>query len=104
MKESKTCPLRQWVDMAGDAEIGPRYGTMYPLNKTQPKYKESILVGDMYKIYAKFYTGYQDMFRTGNFVQIFYTWKIGLGQSFVGNFAYFLASPFSLIVLLLSVK
>ena len=65
-----------------------------------PLGKESILVGDMYKIYAKFYTGYQDMFRTGNFVQIFYTWKIGLGQSFVGNFAYFLASPFSLIVLL----
>ena len=35
MKESKTCPLKQWVDMAGDAEIGPRYGTMYPLNKTE---------------------------------------------------------------------
>lgn len=65
-----------------------------------PLGKESILVGDMYKIYAKFYTGYQDMFRTGNFYQIFYTWKIGLGQSFIGNFAYFLASPFSLIVLL----
>lgn len=65
-----------------------------------PLGKESILVGDMYKIYAKFYTGYQDMFRMGNFSQIFYTWKIGLGQSFVGSFAYFLASPFSLIVLL----
>ena len=39
-----------------------------------PLGKESILVGDMYKIYAKFYTGYQDMFRTGNFSQIFYTW------------------------------
>lgn len=65
-----------------------------------PLGKESILVGDMYKIYAKFYTGYQDMFRSGNFSQMFYTWKIGLGQGFIGNFAYFLASPFSLIVLL----
>lgn len=60
----------------------------------------SILLGDMYNQYANFYSLYKSILSSGNFSQLLYSWKLGLGGGFIGIFAYYLASPLSFLVLL----
>ena len=60
----------------------------------------SVLVGDMYNQYANFYSLYKSILSSGDFSQLLYSWKLGLGGGFLGIFAYYLASPLSVLVLL----
>ena len=60
----------------------------------------SILIGDMYNQYANFYSLYKSILSSGDFSQLLYSWKLGLGGNFLGIFAYYLASPLSFLVLL----
>ena len=56
---------------------------------------KSILISDMSTQYIDFFMG----LRSGD---VFYTNGIGLSDSFAGSFAYYLSSPFSLLVFLFS--
>ncbi len=60
----------------------------------------SVLVGDMYNQYANFYSLYKSILSSGDFSQLLYSWKLGLGGGFLGIFGYYLASPLSVLVLL----
>lgn len=59
--------------------------------------ERSILISDMYYQYIDFFTA----LRNGTVV---YTTGLGLGGDFLGTYAYYLASPFSLVVFLFPVE
>lgn len=59
---------------------------------------QCILQVDMYHQYCPFFSELLDKIKTGG--SIFYSWKIGLGADFVSLFAYYLASPMNIFLLL----
>lgn len=60
--------------------------------------EQCILQVDMYHQYCPFFTELMDKLKTGG--SFFYSWNIGLGADFVSLFAYYLASPFNVLLLL----
>ncbi|WP_416828551.1 YfhO family protein [Ectobacillus polymachus] len=74
------------------------YGILFMLLGIAPFGPKSILVTDMHTQYVQFYTYLYDVMRNGK--SIFYSWEAGMGLNFFGVFAYYLASPFSLLILL----
>lgn len=64
---------------------------IYPLGD------RTILISDMGGQYIDFYSKIYDILKNGR--SLFYTWQAGMGHSFVGIFAYYLSSPFTLLIL-----
>ena len=59
-----------------------------------------ILRTDFYHQYLPFHAELNNKLR--NFESLFYTFKVGLGTNFITLLAYYLASPFNIILLLVS--
>ena len=72
------------------------YGVMLVALGVSPFGERSILVTDMHSQYVQFYTYLHDVLKGEK--SIFYSWEAGMGLNFYGVVAYYLASPFSLIV------
>jgi uncharacterized membrane protein YfhO len=72
------------------------YGTIFVLIGVAPFGHRSILVTDMHTQYVQFYTYLYDVLKNGK--SLFYSWEAGMGLNFYGVFAYYLASPFSFII------
>ena len=62
--------------------------------------KYSILVSDMWVQYYGLFNKLKDIINGNS--SLFYTYQIGLGQSFFSTFAYYLASPLNLLLLFFS--
>jgi uncharacterized membrane protein YfhO len=58
----------------------------------------NVLTIDLYHQYAPFMAELQDKFRTGG--SLFYSWSGGLGTNFYALFAYYLASPLNILIVL----
>lgn len=58
----------------------------------------TVLITDMGQQYVEFHTALYDIVHSGG--SLFYTWNTGMGMNFVGLSAYYLASPFTLLLLL----
>lgn len=65
---------------------------VYPLGE------QCILQVDMYHQYCPFFTELMDKIKNGG--SMFYSWNIGLGADFISLFAYYLASPLNLFLIL----
>ena len=63
-----------------------------------PLGKRSLLIIDLYHQYAPFISDLQDKFRS--FSSLLYSWSGGLGTNYLPLFAYYLASPLNLIIVL----
>ncbi|MFX3622870.1 MAG: YfhO family protein [Ectobacillus sp.] len=74
------------------------YGVILILLGVHPFGEKSILVTDMHSQYVQFYTYLYDVLKNGK--SIFYSWEAGMGLNFFGVFAYYLASPLSLLIIL----
>ncbi|MDM5157042.1 YfhO family protein [Bacillus sp. DX1.1] len=74
------------------------YGVILALLGVAPFGQKSILVTDLHSQYVQFYTYLYDVLKNGK--SILYSWEGGMGLNFIGVFAYYLASPFSIIILL----
>ncbi|MDD7638412.1 MAG: YfhO family protein, partial [Clostridiales bacterium] len=59
---------------------------------------QCILQVDMYHQYCPFFVELTDKMKNGG--SIFFSWNIGLGADFVSLFAYYLASPLNLLLVL----
>ncbi len=60
--------------------------------------ERSLLITDLAQQYIEYHTALYDMVKGGE--SLLFTWNSGLGMSFVGLFAYYLASPFTGLILL----
>lgn len=60
--------------------------------------EQCILQVDMYHQYCPFFTELMDKLKSGG--SFFYSWNIGLGADFVSLFAYYLASPLNILLVL----
>mgnify|MGYP001392343355 CR=1 FL=1 len=58
----------------------------------------SILITDMSQQYIEYHAALYDAVKNGG--SLIFTWNTGLGMNFVGLFAYYLASPFTLLMFL----
>ena len=58
----------------------------------------SILITDLAQQYIEYHAALYDAVRGGS--SLLYTWDGGLGMNFLGLFAYYLASPFTPLILL----
>ena len=63
-----------------------------------PIANRNILTIDLYHQYAPFMAELQEKFRTGG--SLFYSWSGGLGTNFYALFAYYLASPLNILIIL----
>lgn len=63
-----------------------------------PLGSKTILICDMSGQYVDFFSTYYEILKEGK--SIFYSWQAGLGLNFLGLFAYYLSSPFSLFIML----
>ena len=61
--------------------------------------EKSILITDMGQQYIEYHAALYDAVVGGE--GLLYTWNTGLGMNFVGLFAYYLASPFTLLMFIL---
>lgn len=61
---------------------------------------KSVLIIDMYGQYIDYHTALYDIIKSGDFSQLLYSWNVGMGCSFIGLIAYYLASPLLFIMLL----
>ncbi|MDD3832926.1 MAG: YfhO family protein [Oscillospiraceae bacterium] len=68
--------------------------------KIYPFGERSILITDMSQQYIEYHAAFYDAVKNGD--SLLFTWNSGLGMNFVGLFAYYLASPFTLIMFLFS--
>lgn len=59
---------------------------------------KDVLIIDLYHQYAPFLSELQDKFRS--FSSLFYSWAGGLGTDFFSTYAYYLASPINLLLVL----
>lgn len=64
---------------------------MYPFGE------KTILLCDMSGQYVDFYSTYYEILTQGK--SILYSWHAGMGLNFLGIFAYYLSSPFSLLII-----
>lgn len=69
---------------------------MYPFGN------HTLLICDLNGQYADFYSAYYDILTEGK--SLLYSWQAGLGLNFLGIFAYYLASPFSLLIVFFAKK
>lgn len=67
--------------------------------KVFPFGDKCILRTDFYHQYLPFHTELQ--YKLKNFSNLFYTLNVGLGTNFISLFAYYLASPFNLLLLII---
>ena len=67
-----------------------------------PFFKGSILVGDLNQQYLSFFSYYRHALLGKE--SILYSFSNGLGGNMIGNWAYYLMSPFNLLLLLVSNK
>ncbi|MBP3037936.1 YfhO family protein [Bacillaceae bacterium Marseille-Q3522] len=72
-------------------------GGVFVLWGVYPFGDRSILMSDQFTQYIPFYHHFYDVLRGNG--SLFYTWEAGMGMNFWGTFAYYLASPVSLIVI-----
>ena len=63
-----------------------------------PVGNRNVLTIDLYHQYAPFLAELAEKYRTGG--SLFYTWAGGLGVNFLSLFAYYLASPLNLLIVL----
>lgn len=63
-----------------------------------PTGDNTILICDMSGQYVDFYSTYYEILTKGR--SLLFSWQAGLGLNFIGIFAYYLSSPFSLLILL----
>lgn len=73
------------------------YGLIFVLLHVWPFGSRTILVTDMHSQYVQFYSYLYDALKNGK--SLFYSWEAGMGLNFLGVIAYYLASPFSFIIL-----
>lgn len=64
--------------------------------------EKSVMIIDMHAQYAPLLAQLRDMILSGD--NPFYSFEVGMGASFLPMFAYYLASPFNLLLLLFPVK
>ena len=57
---------------------------------------KSILITDLNQQYVEFHAALYDMVKSGS--SLLFTWDTGLGMNFLGLLAYYLASPFTLLL------
>ena len=60
----------------------------------------SFLRTDMYHQYAPFHAQLAEMLQNGE--SLLYSWEIGAGSNFITLFAYYLCSPFNLLLFLIT--
>lgn len=60
--------------------------------------ERSVLITDMGQQYIEYHAALYDTIKGGG--SLLYTWNTGLGMNFVGLFAYYLSSPFTLLMFL----
>ena len=70
------------------------------LFKIVPFGENTILKNDMFTQYVNFFCYYKDCLEQGK--SILFSWSLGLGNNFFTTFAYYLVSPFHLLVLFFS--
>ncbi|NLI91193.1 MAG: YfhO family protein [Peptococcaceae bacterium] len=63
-----------------------------------PAGDHTVLISDLSGQYIDFYSTYYEILTKGQ--SILYSWQAGMGLNFLGLFAYYLSSPFSLFILL----
>lgn len=61
--------------------------------------EKSILITDLGQQYIEYHAALYDAVTGGD--SLIYTWNTGLGMNFIGLFAYYLASPFTMLMFLL---
>ena len=74
---------------------------IFALSGIYPGSERTLLVFDMLEQFVSFYSSLKSVFSGGSFV---YTFMGSLGTPYIGMFAYYLASPFSLLTLLFDVR
>lgn len=74
------------------------YGLTLILFDVFPFGNRTILISDLSNQYVDYYIYLYDVYTRGK--SIFYSWEAGLGLNFWGIFAYYLASPLSILILL----
>lgn len=72
---------------------------VYALFKVHPFGPNSVLVLDLNGQYVYYYEAFRDFIHGGD--ELFYNWSRNLSGEMFGVFAYYLASPFMLIICLL---
>lgn len=75
-------------------------GIVLTINGVTPFGSNNLLVGDMGAQYSPFFTGLRHIITTGQFTT--YSFSIGIGENVFPLTAYYLLSPFNLILLLFS--
>ncbi|MDM5157041.1 YfhO family protein [Bacillus sp. DX1.1] len=70
--------------------------TSYALFGVYPFGEYSVLISDLNTQYVQFYTYLHSVFTEGRSLQ--YTIELGGGSNFIGTFAYYLSSPFSVLL------
>lgn len=69
----------------------------FAINRFYPFGDKSVLIMDMSDQYVEFFRG---LYHFGQNANMLFSWSKGLGQNNIGLFAYYLASPFSSLILL----
>lgn len=77
-------------------------GIAYGANGIYPFGGKTILISDMEGQYIDFYCRLYDILKNNG--SLFYSWQCGMGHNFTGLFAYYLASPFSFLILFFKLK
>lgn len=71
---------------------------IYALHGMYPVGTKTVLICDMNGQYIDFYAAFYDILTQGK--SLLFSWEAGMGFNFLGLFAYYLSSPFSLLILL----
>ena len=71
-------------------------GLVYAVFGMFPFGDKTVLISDMEGQYVDFYSAFFDILTDGR--SLFYSWEAGMGHNFIGILAYYLSSPFSLLV------
>ena len=75
---------------------------IFALSGIYPGSERTLLVFDMLEQFVSFYSSLKSVFSDGG--SFVYTFMGSLGTPYIGMFAYYLASPFSLLTLLFDVR
>ncbi len=70
----------------------------YVCNEVFPFGKKSILCSDLYNQYLPFFADLRDTLKNNG--SLLYSWNLGLGSNFLALYAYYLASPFNWLLVL----
>lgn len=73
-------------------------GLVYAAFGMYPFGNKTMLISDMEGQYIDFYSALYDILKKGQ--SLSYSWQAGMGHNFIGIYAYYLASPFSFLILL----